>query len=240
MQGGPSAAADGSEAMSNAKRNRKKKQVRRLGCLLGLVVLAFGAVAALILLLRPAAEPGEGTPLSAEALWDGSWYEDDLGRIEGDRSLVRGMKTFEKRTGSKPYLSLQNGIAPEELDVFAAEQYEALFDEGDHLLVIYDEWEDGVYYLSARTGPNGALTVEDRAKLLDCLERAYADPANKSYADAFGAGFRQAAREVSGKGGGGAWLLAALGAILMALAVILVLFLRKKARPSVRWAEEDS
>ena len=213
------------------KRNDHKRKVHpRLGCLLGLVLLAFALVAGLILLLRPAADEATEAPAAADALWDGSWYDDDLGRIENDRPLVRGMKAFEKRTGSKPYLSLQNGIDPEELDLFAREQYEALFSEGDHLLVIYDEWGEDAYYLSAQKGPGSALTEADLAALLSCIEQAYADPARKTYAEAFGAGFSQGAKRVSvEKQGDGAGLLVGLGLLLLALAVILVLFLRKRA-----------
>ena len=227
--------------MTKKKSNRRKKKMRRLGCLLGLVLLAFALVAGMILLLRPAAEPGDGTPLSSDALWDGSWYEDDLGRIRNDRALIRGMKAFEKRTGSKPYLSLQNGIDPEELDYFTREQYDALFSEGDHLLVVYDEWGEDAYFLSACTGEGSAVSEADLPRLLACLEKAYADPANESYGDAFGAGFRQAAAEMSVREeNGGVGLLIALGAILIVLSFILVLFLRKKARDTSRWAEEDS
>ena len=218
-------------AMTKKRYSRKKQKNPRLGCLLGLVLVALGAVAALILVLRPSPGEGEGTPLSEDALWDGSWYEDDLGRIQNDRPLIRGMKAFEKKTGVRPYLSLQNGIEPEVLDSFAQEQYGALFNEGDHLLVIYDEWGEGVYYLSARTGEGSALTAADVTQLLSCLEKAYADPTNKTYADAFGAGFRQGAKEMTANGkAGGVGLLIGLGVTLMALSVILILFLRKRAR----------
>ena len=208
---------------------KKKRNGTRLGqwaILISVVVLA----AALVIVLT--SRGGDEAPQNSDALWDGSWYGDDLGRIQADRALVRGMKAFQKKTGTQPFLTLLAGVDPEDLNEFAKNQYEALFSEGDHLLVVYDEWGDSSYYLSACAGAQSALTDEDVSRLLACLEKAYADPANDSYAAAFGAGFRQGAREMSVRteGGGGAGLLLGLGILLAALSVVLILFLRKKAR----------
>ena len=217
-------------------RKRKKRRGLRLGLLSLLAALAI-LVAALSVSLS--ADPREEASQTGDDLWDGSWYEDDLGRVQRDRALVRGLKAFEKRTGIKPYLSLQEGIDPEELDLFTREQYEALFTEGEHLLVVYDEWGEGEYYLSARVGEGSALTQADLTRLLSCLEKAYADPANKTYADAFGAGFRQGAREMSvRRERDGVGLLLALGLMLVALSVVLFLFLRKRAR-GVAWEGQE-
>ena len=227
--------------MSKRSVRKKKRQRARLIRLLGLFLVAVAAVtAALILLLRPAED--EAAPLTADALWDGGWYADELGLIAGDRALVKGMKTFERRTGSKPYLTLLGGVEPEELDLFAQEQYEALFAEGDHLLVVYDEWEEGTYYLAAEAGAESALTDEDVSQLLTAIEKAYADPANETYADAFGAGFAQGAKAVSAREGRysiGVTVLLVLGIILLVLGAILVVFLRKRRRAFTRWASED-
>ena len=197
-----------------------------------LAVLASLTVLIVVLAIVLSSRGGEEPARAADALWDGGWYEDDLGRIQNDRALVRGMKAFEKRTGVRPYLTLLADIAPEELDGFAQDQYEALFGDGDHLLVVYDEWAEGTYYLAGRTGENSAMTAADVSTLLACIEKAYADPDNGSYAAAFGAGFRQGARALPDRreGSGGAGLLLALGLLLAALSFILILFLRKKAR----------
>ena len=219
--------------MSKRSARKKKRQRARLIRLLGLFLVAVAAVTgALILLLRP--DPEEAAPLAGDALWDGGWYADDLGLIPNDRALVRGMKAFEKRAGTRPYLSLLSGVEPKELDLFAREQYEALFAEGDHLLV--------VYYLAAEAGAESALTDEDVSQLLTAIEKAYADPANETYADAFGAGFAQGAKAVSAREGRysiGVTVLLVLGIILLVLGAILVVFLRKRRRAFTRWASED-
>ena len=222
--------------MAQKKTLRKKKRIRRPGRLL-LLVLALAAALGLILflVLRPADEPTAQVSPAGDGLWDGSWYEDDLGRIEKDKALVKGMAAFEKKTGVRPFLTLLNGIDPEELYVFVQDQYEALFSEGDHLLVVYDEWEEEKYYLLAKTAENSALSAGDVTTVLACLEAAYADPANKSYAEAFGAGFTQGARKVSAvKGAGGAVTLLILGLVLLCLGVALILVLRKKALDDAR------
>lgn len=210
-----------------AKRSVKKRRRRRIRIGL-LLLLAAAVVAALVIgLVFWGRDKGSS---GSDALWDGSWYDDDLGCIEKDRSLVGGMKAFEKATGVRPYLSILNGIEPQALDEFARDQYEALFSEEGHLLVLYDEWGEGAYYLSAQAG--GALSEEDISSLLSCIERAYADPANASYADAFGAGFRLGAEALSGQreeSNGGVKLLVALGVLLLALSAVLILLLRKKA-----------
>ena len=213
-----------------AKRYVRKKKEK--GIRVGQWVL-LAAVAVLIVALVIAFSPdGEEEASAAEnSLWDGSWYADDLGRIRRDRPLVKGMKAYWKKTGTRPYLTILEGIDPEELDAFVQDQYEALFDSGDHLLVVYDEWGEGVYYLSARRGAESALTEANVSRLLGCIEKAYADPDNDSYAEAFGEGFAQAARELPDKAGGsGVGLLLALSFLLAALGVTLILFLRKNAR----------
>lgn len=219
--------------MAKKRYVRKKNTSRRPGCFLWLLLLALAVGLALFLILRPASD-------AKDAAGDMGWYTDDLGRIEKDKALVKGMAAFEKKTGVRPFLTLLNGIDPEELYVFVQDQYEALFSEGDHLLVVYDEWGSDEYFLSAQAGAGSALSAEDVETVLACLEAAYADPSYKSYAQAFGAGFEQGAQRVSAPAKtGGAGLLLALGLLLLALSAVLVLFLRKKARTSARWDRVD-
>ncbi len=175
----------------------------------------------------------QGPSKTGNAAGDGNWFEDSLGRIEDSRPLVEGMKAFEARTGIRPYLSLMSGVEPETLDSFAQNRYQAHFSGEGRLLVVYDEWEEGVYYLSAQAG--GALTEDDLSRFLAAMERAYADPANGSYAAAFGAGFRQGAEELSVKtDGSGTGLLTALGLTLLVLSVVLVLLMRRRVRAMAR------
>ena len=221
------------------KRYVRKKKFKRVR--LGLwVLLTATAVLIAALVLSLSSRKTEDAPAGEDALWDGGWYDDDLNRIQSDRALVRGMKAFEKRTGTKPYLSLLQGIEPEALDLFAQEQFEALFTEGDHLLVVYDEWGESAYYLSGRTGPRSAVSEADVSTLLSCLEEAYADPSNGSYAAAFGAGFKAASRRIApSKGTAGVTALFVLAGVLLVLCLITVALLRKRALESRMDGEKD-
>ena len=224
--------------MAQKRYVRKKKKKRLLGCFLWLVLLGLAAGLVVFLILRLTRNPAEAAP---DPLWDGSWYADELGRIDDEEALVEGMEAFERKTGVRPYLTLLDGVAPDALNDFVEEQYEALFGSADHLLVVYDEWGDDTYFLLGRTGRGSAMTEADVAAVLSCLEAAYADPAYRSYAEAFGAGFAQGAEETSVRGNfGGVGLLLALGILLAVLSVVLILFLRKRARDAARRDWEDS
>jgi len=218
-----------------AKRHvQKKKQKNRSGCFVGMALLLLAALALVAGRLALSTCRGKTKPEQpADALWDGGWYQDDLGRIEEDKALIKGMEAFEKRTGVKPYLTILDGVDPEELSVFVQDQYDALFADGGHLLVVYDEWEEDGYYLVARAGGTASLSVENVEKILTCLETAYADPANETYAEAFGAGFREAAKALPSAAGSGVGLLVA-GLLLLLLSMGLVLFLRRRAREAAR------
>ena len=212
---------------------RKKKKGARRRRLLLLIILAAVLILALVIGISSCRKGGSDTtaPEGGGALWDGGWYEDDLGRIQNDRALVKGMKAFEKKTGAKPYLTLLDGIEPEELEIFAQDQYEALFESGDHVLVVYDEWEESAYALAGKTGENSTLTDEDVSRLLTCIEKAYADPANTSYEAAFGTGFAQAAEEMpASKQKDGAGLLLAMGIVLAVMSAVLIVLLRRRTR----------
>ena len=88
-----------------AKKRNARKRKRRIARLGLLVLLAAVAVLAVVLVIRSFSDQTEDVPQEGDALWDGGWYDDDLGVIRQDRPLVRGMKAFEKKTGSKPYLT---------------------------------------------------------------------------------------------------------------------------------------
>ncbi len=222
-------------------RNKKRRARRRL--LLVMALLAVALLAA-ILILTLSSGGQDGATQEGKALWNGSWYGDDLGRIDSDKALIRGMKAFERKTGTRPYLFLTGGVDPTALEDFAKAQHEALFADGSHLLVVYDEWGDDAYYLSAQRGRVSTLTAEDVSVLLSSLEAAYADPANPSYADAFGAGFRQGGEAIAhSESDRGVGLLLVLGGILIVLSVVLILFLRKRARDmrrfeAARWEDD--
>ena len=224
--------------MAKGHIRKKKRELRPNWGMLALITAVFVLILSLAVGLATCRRD-EGP--EADALWDGSWYRDDLGRLGEDKALVRGMEAFEKKTGIKPFLILLGDLDPEELDAYARGQFEALFGGGDHLLVIYDEWEEDIYFLSARAAEGSPLEEADLSRLLDALENAYDDPGNGSYAEAFGAGFAAGGELLAEKTqrSGGGWWLWLLGLILLALGGALALRSRKKARVSSRRRRDE-
>ena len=222
-----------------AKRNGKKRRKRRssFGRSVALLVVASLLVVVLLLVVSTC----KRKKAAAEALWDGSWYADELGRVQDEKELISGLKAFYRRTGERPFLAMLGNLSPEDLDVYTEDLYGALFADSGHLLVVYDEWGDGLYYLSCRRGADSPLTEADETALLDCLERAYADGRNDSYGAAFGAGFREAAKQMSVEklGNGATVVLLSLAAVLALLGVLLLALLRKNARRAARLTEDD-
>ena len=219
-----------------AKRHaQKKKQRYSAGCFVGMALLLLAALVLVVVLLSLSTCQGKAKPEQPEdVLWDGGWYQDDLGRIEEDKALIKGMEAFEKQTKVTPYLTILDGVDPEELSIFAQDQYDALFADGGHLLVVYDEWGEDGYYLVARAGEATSLSEENVETILACLEAAYADPANETYAEAFGAGFREAAKSLPSAAGSVVGLLLVAGLLLLLLSAGLVLFLKRRAREAAR------
>ena len=72
-------------------RKKKRRNARPGRWALLIALLALIVVLAVVL----SRSGREETPAQGDGLWDGSWYEDDLGRIQSDRALVKGMKAEE-------------------------------------------------------------------------------------------------------------------------------------------------
>ncbi|MCD7863157.1 MAG: hypothetical protein LUG61_06520 [Lachnospiraceae bacterium] len=89
------------------------------------------------------------------------YYTDAAGWINNPSQLESGLKSFYNDTGISPYVYIIDNIdgnynpTTEELEAFAEEQYEALFTDEGHILLVF--WDYGGYYeytlwLGAQTG----------------------------------------------------------------------------------------
>ena len=86
-----------------------------------------------------------------EALPDGSastagpWFTDELGWIQSATTLQAGLRNFHNLTGVRPHIYLigeidgEVDITMEDLQYFASEAYDRLFDDEAHLLVVFFE-----------------------------------------------------------------------------------------------------
>jgi len=122
----------------------------------------------------------ERTPLAKGAVRETGYYTDELDWISNETPLLNGMKNFYQRTGVQPYLYLTDTIygthypTEEQIDQFAGEQYDRLFTDEAHLLVVFFEYDSDytMWYVSGRA----ADTVLDREAvniLFDYFERYY-------------------------------------------------------------------
>ena len=104
-----------------AKRNGKKRRRRRssFGRSVALLVVASLLVVALLLVVSTC----KRKKAAAQALWDGSWYADELGRVQDEKELISGLKAFYRRTGERPFLAMLGNLSPEDLDVYTEDLY---------------------------------------------------------------------------------------------------------------------
>ena len=120
---------------------------------------------------------------------DAGYYRDELGWINNEKELLRGMESFYEKTGVMPYLYLTDSIDGETnpplnaFNNFASDSYNSLFADknGDidqtHILVIFQQNDEGVYRSYYVAGVQAKAVIDDEAGdiLLDYLDFYYSD-----------------------------------------------------------------
>lgn len=110
------------------------------------------------------------------------YYEDHIGWVESGSRLERGMKSFFNETGVQPYLYLTetiNGSAhpsDEEMEAFAENLYDELFEDEGHLLVVFQEYNsDGQYFCWCVAGKQAKTVFDNEARdiFFDYLDSYY-------------------------------------------------------------------
>ena len=122
----------------------------------------------------------EREALPASASTETGYYTDEEDWFSRPSQLESGLKHFYKLTGVQPYVYVvgsSHGTTLSALQAFADEQYDTLFsDEAHYLLVFYDNGAGG--YNWAYTVGNQAKTVMDQEAneiLADYIDRYYYD-----------------------------------------------------------------
>ena len=123
-----------------------------------------------------------------EALPKGSvnetdYYTDELGWINNETKLVRGLKYFYEETGVQPYLYITDTVngshypSESELDTYARDLYDQLFTDEAHLLLVFFEYENNGYMDRYVCGTQAKTVIDTEAAdiLLDYLDRNYYD-----------------------------------------------------------------
>ena len=74
---------------------------------------------------------------------DTTYFEDENGVLKSEKEITNGLQSFYQKTGVQPYLIITDNLdgdkepSKEALCAYAAEKYDALFNEQYHFLVIY-------------------------------------------------------------------------------------------------------
>lgn len=127
-----------------------------------------------------------------------TWYQDDVGWIHDEKTLLKGLKTFYDKTGVQPYLWITDNIngkaKPNTSDFESAlqEKYKELFTDEGHLIVCFMESSPSIYatYYWAGSAAKGVIDDEAGEILLDVIDSKYTSDLSdeemfsKSFSDA--------------------------------------------------------
>jgi len=119
--------------------------------------------------------------LPAGSVNETGYYTDELNWIGNNTKLERGMKDFYHKTGVQPYLYITDTIngshypTLDDLEAFAVEQYNQLFTDQAHLLLVFFEYDSNPYMVYCLTGSQAKQVIDDEAYniLLDYIDRYY-------------------------------------------------------------------
>ena len=176
------------------------------------------------------------------------WYTDELGWIDFESDLVRGMEHFYDKTGIQPYLYLVNSngnMNGEQMDAFAQSTYDKLFSDEGHLLVCYfscandEPWiVEGDLYLV--TGQATELIMDDEAQKIfwSTYDYYYEDP-DLSIEEFYGNTFRTAGDKIMA--GPIPWrtVIIVIAAVVGVIVIIVILVNFWKARVKQKNKEQE-
>ena len=119
-------------------------------------------------------------PLRAGTIQESGYYTDELGWIDDAPTLTSGLKSFYRATGVQPYIYITDTIGTssyadnQAIADFASAQYDRLFQDEGHLLLIFYE-RDGTYRTYCLAGIQASSVMDEDAReiLLDTLDRYY-------------------------------------------------------------------
>lgn len=123
-------------------------------------------------------------PLPKGSVMETDYYTDELDWIKKPSQLQVGLKNFYEKTGVQPYLYITDTIngshypTTEELDEFAHNLYDELFEDEAHLLLVFFEYDSSGNYMDRYVAGTQAKTVIDMEAadiLLDYIDRYYYD-----------------------------------------------------------------
>ncbi|MDD4781777.1 MAG: hypothetical protein PHT02_14400 [Tissierellia bacterium] len=125
----------------------------------------------------------EREPLPKGSVMETGYYTDELDWIKKPSQLTVGLKNFYEKTGVQPYLYITDTVngshnpTSEELDEFARNLYNELFEDEAHLLLVFFEYDPGQYMDRYVAGTQAKTVIDMEAAdiLLDYIDRYYYD-----------------------------------------------------------------
>lgn len=170
----------------------EEREVNREGCLVRmikavLVIIILAMVLLMVTRLFVHVDGGTGStsnitistvdrePLEKKYVTNtGDWYEDDIGWIHNQSTVVKGLKYFYDETGVAPYLilieQLDGSYSPslDDLWDYGNQRYDELFEDEGHMVFVFQCRDGGdEYNMTAVTGQMAKTVVDDEA--LDIL-----------------------------------------------------------------------
>lgn len=154
------------------------------------------------------------------------YYYDDMDWIGSGSKLEKGMKSFYQETGVQPFLYLTETVngstypSESEMDAFAKQLYDELFEDEGHVLVVFQEYNsDGNYYCYYVAGKQAKTVFDDEAAdiLLDYIDQYYYS--DMSEEEFFSKAFEKAGERMMEK------TESPIVKIVVAVAVVVVLLL---------------
>ncbi len=156
-----------------------------IGCLIVvLLVLALGIVA--VALGGSSSDSVTKSTVQREALPasavnETDYYTDEAGWISNKNQLTSGMKDFYQRTGVQPYLYILNDLdgsttpSTTQLQQFAEQEYDKLFTDEGHFLLVFCDTGSGSYNCGYAVGSQAKTIMDSEAVsvLADYLDRYY-------------------------------------------------------------------
>lgn len=177
------------------------------------------------------------------------WYTDELGWIEYENALIRGMENFYNKTGIQPYLYLvkSNGtMSTEEMTSFANETYDKLFTDEGHILLCYFSCKnDNVWLVEGEMelvmGQSTESIMDDEAKRIfwDTYDYYYED-SSLEIEEFYGKVFSEAGTKIMTKSV--SWNRMAIVGVIVVGVILLIVILASwwKSRIKHKNKEQES
>ena len=183
-------------------------------------------------------------PIAVGASIDMGFYEDTVGLIDNDYSLLSGMREFYETTGVAPYLYITSSVdgvsspTAQQLDAFTKGLYDTLFDDQAHLLYVF-LYSGGQHMDAYYCGTQAASVIDTEAgKILIDYVNKYYGYSSYTTAEKFGKSFSSAGDRMM-SATTSPWVVLVVCLIISAIVILLYIRRRKKQKAVLEAKESE-